>query len=73
MLGSFLYDSNMGKHKHEDFKKAAVEYYLEGSDNLDEVSEVFKAPRRSLKRWLSRYLEENNRIQNKNLEKNLIT
>ena len=34
MLGSLLYDSNMGKHKHEDFIKAAVEYYLEGEHSI---------------------------------------
>jgi len=39
------------KHKSEDFKLSAVEYYLVGDKSQLEVCKIFKCSPRSLMRW----------------------
>ena len=46
------------KHKSEDYKKSAVEYYLVGDKSQLEVCEIFKCSARSLMRWVDKYIEE---------------
>ena len=43
------------KHKSEDYKKSAVEYYLVGDKSQLEVCEIFKCSARSLTRWVEKY------------------
>ena len=43
------------KHKSEDYKKSAVEYYLVGDKSQLEVCEIFKCSARSLLRWVEKY------------------
>jgi transposase len=46
------------KHKSEDYKKSAVEYYLVGDKSQLEVCEIFKCSARSLMRWVDKYEKE---------------
>ena len=46
------------KHKNEDYKKFAVEYYLVGDKSQLEVCEIFKCSARSLMRWVDKYEKE---------------
>ena len=46
------------KHKSEDYKKSAVEYYLVGDKSQLEVCEIFKCSARSLMRWVEKYEKE---------------
>ena len=46
------------KHKSEDYKKSAVEYYLVGDKSQLEVCEIFKCSARSLMRWVETYEKE---------------
>jgi transposase len=46
------------KHKGEDYKKSAVEYYLVGDKSQTEVCEIFKCSVRSLMRWVEKYEKE---------------
>ena len=46
------------KHKSEDYKKSAVEYYLVGDKSQLEVCEIFKCSARSLMRWIYKYEKE---------------
>jgi len=46
------------KHKSEDYKKSAVEYYLVGDKSQLEVCEIFKCSARSLIRWVDKYEKE---------------
>jgi len=41
----------MTKHKSEDYKLSAVEYYLVGDMTQEKVCEIFKCSVRSLLRW----------------------
>jgi transposase len=43
------------KHKGEDYKKSAVEYYLLGDKSQIEVCNIFKCNPRSLMRWVNKY------------------
>jgi transposase len=43
------------KHKSEDYKKSAVEYYLVGDKSQLEICEIFKYSTRSLMRWVDKY------------------
>ena len=43
------------KHKSEDYKISAVEYYLVGDKSQLEVCEIFKCSPRSLMRWVEKY------------------
>ncbi len=48
-------------HKSEDYKLAAVKYYIDNKNkSMDEICEIFKCPKTSLKRWIDRYIEEGN-------------
>ena len=40
------------KHKSEDYKLSAIEYYLVGDKSQLEVCEIFKCSPRSLMRWV---------------------
>ena len=42
----------MPKHKGEDYKVSAVEYYLENKTSYVKTCEIFKCSERSLKRWI---------------------
>jgi len=46
------------KHKSEDYKKSAVEYYLVSDKSQLEVCEIFKCSARSLMRWVDKYEKE---------------
>ena len=46
------------KHKSEDYKKSAVEYYLVCDKSQLEVCEIFKCSARSLMRWVDKYEKE---------------
>lgn len=45
----------MPKHKSEDYKKSAVEYYLVSDESQVEVCKIFKCSPRSLMRWVEKY------------------
>lgn len=57
----------MSKHKSEDYKITAVNYYFENDTNYTKTCEIFKCSERSLKRWIKRYeeLEEIKRLNRK--------
>ena len=48
----------MSKHKSEDFKISAVDYYIENDTSFAETCKIFKCSERSLKRWIERYNTE---------------
>jgi transposase len=48
----------MSKHKSEDFKISAVDYYIENDTSFAETCKIFKCSERSLKRWIERYNNE---------------
>lgn len=48
----------MPKHKSEDYKISAVQYYLENLTLYSSVCKIFKCSERSLKRWIDRYKTE---------------
>ena len=48
----------MPKHKSEDFKMSAVEYYLTEDVSQEQVCRIFKCSPRSLMRWVEKYDEE---------------
>jgi transposase len=48
----------MSKHKSEDFKMSAVEYYLTEDISQEQVCKIFKCSPRSLMRWVEKYDEE---------------
>lgn len=50
----------MPKHHTEDYKISAVKYYFEVSNNLTETCSIYDCSRISLKRWVDRYLTNNN-------------
>jgi transposase len=43
------------KHKSEDYKLSAVEYYLVEDNTQEEVCKIFKCSPRSLMRWVEKY------------------
>jgi transposase-like protein len=45
----------MSKHKSEDYKLLAVQYYLEKKDNQIDACNLFKCSPKSLMRWVKRY------------------
>jgi len=48
----------MGKHKSDDYKLSAVEYYLNmDKPSIRKVRKIYKCPRQSLYRWIKRYLQ----------------
>ena len=48
----------MPKHKSEDFKMSAVQYYLTEDVSQEQVCRIFKCSSRSLMRWVKKYDEE---------------
>ena len=48
----------MPKHKSEDFKMSAVEYFLTEDVSQEQVCKIFKCSPRSLMRWVEKYDEE---------------
>lgn len=57
----------MTKHKSEDYKLSAVEYYLVSDNTQEKVCEIFKCSVRSLLRWVEKYLD-NGEIKRQNRE-----
>ena len=49
----------MPKHKSEDYKLSAVEYYLKNDISMENVCNIFGCKKQSLSRWIDRYLSEN--------------
>ena len=49
----------MSKHKGEDYKINAVQYFLENNASYIGTCRIFKCSVRSLKRWIDRYQNEN--------------
>ena len=49
----------MPKHKGEDYKISAVQYFLEHNASYIDTCRIFKCSVRSLKRWINRYQNEN--------------
>ena len=45
------------KHKTEDYKISAVEYFLISDESQTDVCKIFKCSPRSLLRWVKRYTE----------------
>ena len=45
----------MSKHKSEDYKLSAVNYYLTENFNQLQTCKIFKCSRRSLMRWVNKY------------------
>ena len=45
----------MSKHKSEDYKLIAVNYYLTGNNNQLQTCKIFKCSRRSLMWWVNKY------------------
>jgi transposase len=48
------------KHKSEDYKISAVEYYLVEDNSQEEVCKIFKCSPRSLMRWVNQYQNTGN-------------
>jgi len=48
----------MLRHKGEDYKISAVQYFLENNFSYFKTCEIFKCSERSLKRWINMYKEE---------------
>jgi transposase-like protein len=53
------------KHKSEDYKLSAVEYYLVGDKSQIDVCKIFKCSPRSLMRWVEKY-ENDGEIKREN-------
>jgi len=45
----------MSKHKSEDYKISAVNYYLDNYVSMDCVCNIFNSKKQSLSRWVQRY------------------
>ena len=45
----------MSKHKSEDYKISAVNYYLDNDLSMDYVCNIFNCKKQSLSRWVQRY------------------
>ena len=45
----------MSKHKSEDYKISAVNYYLDNDVTMDYVCNIFICKKQSLSRWVQRY------------------
>ena len=56
----------MSKHKSEDYKISAMNYYLDNDVGMDYVCNIFNCKKQSLSRWVKRYninksIKRNNR------------
>ena len=49
----------MSKHKSEDYKISAVNYYLDNDVSMDYVCNIFNCKKQSLSRWVQRYNNDN--------------
>jgi len=49
----------MPKHKSDDYKLSAVNYYLTENNNQLQTCKIFKCSRRSLMRWVNKYKQSN--------------
>ena len=56
----------MPKHKGENYKISAVEYYLENDTTYTETCNIYKCSERSLKRWIEKYNNNNGKIRRNN-------
>jgi transposase-like protein len=45
----------MSKHKSEDYKISAVDYYLDNDVSMDYVCNIFSYKKQSLSRWVQIY------------------
>ena len=43
------------KHKSEDYKISAVQYYIKNKVSMDKTCKIFDCKKTSLKRWINRY------------------
>ena len=43
------------KHKSEDYKISAVQYYIKNKVSMDKTCKIFNCKKTSLKRWINRY------------------
>jgi len=59
------------KHKGEDYKISAIEYYLNNNDTMDNTCNIFKCKKPSLHRWIQKYKKTKRVI--KALQRVLIT
>jgi transposase-like protein len=48
------------KHKSEDYKLSAVQYFLVGDKTQIDVCKIFKCTPRNLMRWVEKYKEDGN-------------
>ena len=46
------------KHKSEDYKISAVQYYIKNKVSMDKTCKIFDCKKTSLKRWINRYYLE---------------
>ena len=54
------------KHKSDDYKLKAVDYYLTEDKSQEEVCKIFKCSTRSLMRWVNQYNKDGEiKINNK--------
>lgn len=44
----------MTKHKTEDYKLSAVNYYLTNNVSMDNICKIFGCSKTSLKRWIEK-------------------
>jgi transposase-like protein len=50
----------MPHQKSSDYKETAVQYYLVEDKSQEEVCKIFKCSRRSLMRWVQKYISKKN-------------
>jgi len=43
------------KHKSEDYKISAVQYYIKNKVSMDKTCKIFNCKKISLKRWINRH------------------
>jgi transposase-like protein len=48
------------KHKTEDYKNSAVQYYLKNNDNIRKTCKIFNCKKSTLQRWIQRYKKYKN-------------
>ena len=48
------------KHKTEDYKNSAVQYYLKNNDNIRKTCKIFDCKKSTLQRWIQRYKKYKN-------------
>ena len=48
------------KHKSDDYKISAVNYYLKNKDNIRKTCKIFDCSKSSLQRWIQKYKTSKN-------------